>query len=77
MFHPDSFRTFARVAQILLLLLLIGVENVPNLSESEAHSLSEAGLQRARSHVLITAAYTLHYRPASEHAHAMHDRQTA
>ncbi len=75
MFHPNSFRTFTRVTKILFLLLLIAFECVPGLSGGDAYYLNEAGLQRTRSQILINAAYTLQYRPASEHAHAIQDLQ--
>ncbi|GCE14839.1 type IV pili methyl-accepting chemotaxis transducer N-terminal domain-containing protein [Tengunoibacter tsumagoiensis] len=76
MLHPKLFRTFARFTKILLLLLLIGFEWIPNLSGGDAHYINEAGLQRARSQMLASATYILAYRPLPEHAQAMHDLQT-
>jgi len=71
-----TFNTFAKVAKILLMLLLIGFECVQAFSWSNVHYINEASQQCTRSQILVNAAYTLVYRPVDEQAQAMHDLQT-
>jgi hypothetical protein len=75
MFHPKTFRTFARVMKILLMVLLIGFELVPSLSGGDAQYINQTALQLTRSQVLVNSAYALIYRPAAEQAQALHDMQ--
>jgi hypothetical protein len=75
-FHPNVFRTFARVTKILLVLLLIGFEVVLGFSGTGTHYMNEAALQITRSQMLINSAYTLEYRPEVEQRQAMRELQT-
>lgn len=76
MFHPNTFRTFARVIKILFMLLLIGFECILRMVEGDASYINGAAFQRARSQILTNAAYVLEYRPQVEHTQAMRDLQT-
>lgn len=76
MFHPNVFRTFARITKILLMLLLIGFEVVPGFPGTDTHYMSEAALQMTRSQMLINSVYTLAYRPEVEQRQAMRELQT-
>ncbi|GAC1362828.1 MAG: hypothetical protein NVSMB44_18850 [Ktedonobacteraceae bacterium] len=76
MSHPTGFRTFAKVVEIILLLLLIGFGYVPFLSGGDAHYINQAASQRARSLILMNAAYTLEYRPVAERTQALRDLQS-
>ncbi len=68
-----TFRTMIRSTALLLMLLLIGFECIPDLSGGDAQATNEAALQLTRSQILVNAAYTLEYRPAAQYAQAMRD----